>query len=386
MFTPPPSPDPYRTKRAISPAPLACIVAADEDGFLAVPLALDEVSNCSSRQPLQDLRQQSKLETTRRIRWTILLVPAILILITASTRYISQFASISSWPSEQESVSSGMPTGWQGHRREANPEPAPLPQTDTAGSNITTQSVPQIPSTPPQLPSPFPQALDESLSTNFTTQACENFFLNMTSSAPFRSCRPFSLLFQTSSEFVLQAQTNLTGLNNIVWGTCNTTIDEAQCSENMAWFATDIQQECSEDVQENNAVVMQTLKGLQTYDLYRTTACLADQATNAYCYVEAVHSTSPADLYFYSLPLGIELPASITPSCSPCMKSVMGIFEQAVSNNTALSQVYNGAATVANNACGSGFVATVSTSGGDRVAGVSVATLVLGVLVSLLLW
>ena len=29
----------------------------------------------------------------------------------------------------------------------------------------------------------------------------------------------------------------------------------------MAWFASDLQQECAEDMKANNAIVMQTLKG-----------------------------------------------------------------------------------------------------------------------------
>jgi hypothetical protein len=32
--------------------------------------------------------------------------------------------------------------------------------------------------------------------------SCSNFFSNMTSSAPFRSCRPFSMLFGSSTEFI----------------------------------------------------------------------------------------------------------------------------------------------------------------------------------------
>ncbi|KAI0759818.1 hypothetical protein BC629DRAFT_1656668 [Irpex lacteus] len=264
MFTPPPSPDPYRAKHNILPEPSP----TDDDGFLTVPPStLPSCLSKSASGEIEDLRHQRKLQTTRRIRWTILLVPAILILITVSTRYISHSTGLSAWPSERSNE-------WLHLKREPSPEPVPLPQQSSASASSTsstTQAVPTVPATPPQLPTPFPQALDQSLSTNFSTQGCENFFLNMTSSTAFRTCRPFSLLFQTSSDFVL-AQTNLTALNNIVWGTCNTNTDAGQCSENMAWFAQDLQQECAEDVKENNAVVMQTLKGLQTYDLYRTTA------------------------------------------------------------------------------------------------------------------
>jgi hypothetical protein len=132
---------------------------------------------------------------------------------------------------------------------------------------------------------------------------------------------------------------------------------------------------------------------LQTYDLYRNTACLPDQSTNAYCYIEAVHNTSPADLYFYSLPLGVQLPSTITPSCSPCVKSVMSLFGTSVDKNSALAQVYNGAATIANKACGAGFVQTASANAAERAYGLTGtggiwvrALVVLGAVGGLALW
>jgi hypothetical protein len=76
--------------------------------------------------------------------------------------------------------------------------PPPPPTTPTPPSG----PVPTIPSEPPVLPTPFPQPFDTTLGTNFTTNSCENFFLNMTQSLPFRQCRPFSFLSQTSTHFL----------------------------------------------------------------------------------------------------------------------------------------------------------------------------------------
>lgn len=87
----------------------------------------------------------------------------------------------------------------------------------------------------------------------------------------------------------------------------------------------------------------------------RDAACQADQSTNAYCYVEAVHNSNPADEYFYNLPFGIALPNNTAPSCSACTKSIMSLYSQ-WQNLTALNDVYNGAATIANQKCGTGFV------------------------------
>lgn len=83
----------------------------------------------------------------------------------------------------------------------------------------------------------------------------------------------------------------------------------------------------------------------------RNVACLPDQATNAYCYIEAVSGSNP---YLYQLPYGLQLPSKDPPSCSSCTKSIMNLYAQ--SNLTALGEVYNGAATVTNSVCGSGFV------------------------------
>jgi hypothetical protein len=62
--------------------------------------------------------------------------------------------------------------------------------------------VPVVPSAPPTLPTPFPQPFDSGIAQNFSSITCSNFFANMTNAAPFRSCRPFSLLLGSSSQFI----------------------------------------------------------------------------------------------------------------------------------------------------------------------------------------
>ena len=94
------------------------------------------------------------------------------------------------------------------------------------------------------------------------------------------------------------------------------------------------------------------------------TACLADPTTNAYCYLSAVRNTNPSDLYFYSLPLGIPLPSTATPSCSACSKSVMGIYATALQDPsqatllTGLRSSYKASAQIAAQFCGSAFALT----------------------------
>lgn len=73
------------------------------------------------------------------------------------------------------------------------------------------------------------------------------------------------------------------------------------------------------------------------------------------------------------------------------MKSVMGIFANSMSDNSDLAQVYDGAAAIANDACGAGFVTTNLVNAGDRVSVcrgsiAGIAMMVLGVAGSLVLW
>lgn len=58
-----------------------------------------------------------------------------------------------------------------------------------------------------------------------------------------------------------QAQSNLTLLNTIVWGTCNTDPSETQCMGIMQDLATTLQDVCATEMREQNALVEQTLTG-----------------------------------------------------------------------------------------------------------------------------
>ena len=98
----------------------------------------------------------------------------------------------------------------------------------------------------------------------------------------------------------------------------------------------------------------------------REVACLPDQVSGAYCYIEAVHNTDPTDLYFYSLPFGTALPGTIYPSCSACTKSVMAQYAGSLSNVTALAKVYKSAAQTVNNVCGQNYAEVSSTSASSR--------------------
>lgn len=167
----------------------------------------------------------------------------------------------------------------------------------------------------------------------------------------------------------------------------------------MDWFASSLSTECSTELRDNNAKVQQTLLGLQSYSLLRKAACLVNQQSNTYCYASAAHASSPADLYYYQLPLGIGFPVATTqPSCSTCGKSVLSLFAEAVrsGNSSAggLKETYEAAANQAESVCGTGFAAVgLATSGSSaarktmrvNVNGIALGGL-MGVLASVLVW
>jgi hypothetical protein len=175
MFTPPPSPLPPRKS------------FSDQSAPAVLPESLPSAA--------------IKRRTASRTRWAILAVPAVLVLITLTTRCISHPAlldSISPFPLGP--YDSSVFDDWGLHKPHPSPKNPVIPHVVRANNNPSV-TVPTIPNNPP-LPTPFPQPFDTTLSKNFSTQACINFYTNMTLSLPFRRCRPFGLLAEYSSQFI----------------------------------------------------------------------------------------------------------------------------------------------------------------------------------------
>jgi len=166
------------------------------------------------------------IDRKRQIAWrtglTVIILPLLLALVTLMVRFSSRplFLDSLAGPSPRTRVNPAIGNVRAGHsahalhRRQTSmttmqSEKPPSPSS-AAGIDFPSQtssspppgSVPTIPSSPPVLPTPFPQPFETTLSLNFTTNSCTSFFLNMTQSLPFRQCRPFSFLSQTSSSFL----------------------------------------------------------------------------------------------------------------------------------------------------------------------------------------
>ncbi|KAK7453241.1 hypothetical protein VKT23_011917 [Stygiomarasmius scandens] len=300
-------------------------------------------SALSKTQPPPPPTSPAKRRLASRLKWSSLLIPILLIVITASTRWISHPAVLDFVGVRHHHADESL---LHIHRRHPTPQDnsisisigsstpdlgssTAVPTTTTAAAS---QGVPTIPVTPPVLPTPFPQPWDESgIGLNFSTQGCLDFFQNMTNTAPFRSCRPFSMLSLWSSSFTA-AQSNISLLNDILWGTCNPSLEGGldQCTQNMRWFEREMVKDdvCGKEMSERNDLVVKTRGALLAYPLLQSAACLSLSNTNTYCYVSSIAggASHASDIYLYSLPLGIRFPDSAQPSCGACEKDLLGVF------------------------------------------------------------
>jgi hypothetical protein len=175
---------------------------------------------------------------------------------------------------------------------------------------------------------------------------------------------------------------------------------------------------CGDDYAKQNPLVLRAYTGFITYEPVYHAGCLkrsnttntstttpsssnssstsssssyAGNNTSPYCFADA--ATNPAtyqDNYNYYLPLGVQLPPDVQPTCSQCSRDTMAIFAQAASNKSQpLSATYNPAARIVDAKCGSGFVkadvqvsssaAAAKVGGGGGGGGGLLATVALGV-------
>ena len=234
MFTPPPSPLPSSfTSLPISnppvPSPSPSPPSSPQESLTPGPVLTSHPPKHGAR-PRRPEMTMTIQDRKRRIAWytklMVIIVPLVLVLVAFLKPFTLRplFVDLLAGPSRGVRILSATGTDGTGHpiralhRRQngVSTMPSVIPSSTPSVSGLVfpsiastptstqapSQTVPTIPSSPPVLPTPFPQSLDTTLGNNFTTLSCETFFINMTQSLPFRQCRPFSFLSQTSSAFL----------------------------------------------------------------------------------------------------------------------------------------------------------------------------------------
>ena len=232
MFTPPPSPLPsslasFPIPNSPVPSPSPSPPSYPQQSLIPGPVPSSHPPKHRARARRLEMSMTIQ-DRKRRIAWytrlMVITVPLVLVLVAFLRHFASRplFLNLLVGPSPGARVF--LATGIDGtghsmrplHRRQSGVSTMPssmsgvsdlvFPTIASTPTPTSTQGpsqvVPTIPSSAPDLPTPFPQAFDTTLGSNFTTLACETFFINMTQSLPFRQCRPFSFLSQTSSAFL----------------------------------------------------------------------------------------------------------------------------------------------------------------------------------------
>jgi len=163
----------------------------------------------------------------------------------------------------------------------------------------------------------------------------------------------------------------------MIWGTCNTVLDNDTCSKNMDWFTSSLKSQCATEITQRNPFVVNTLTGLSLYGVSRTAGCQSNPSTNVYCYTQAAALSDPSDLYFYQVQFGLSVPNNTKPSCSPCIKGLMDLYVSAISGQegsededvrSKLAIAYAQASSIIIEVCGNGFVQTIAINGSGTLS------------------
>lgn len=182
----------------------------------------------------------------------------------------------------------------------------------SSSSSNASASLPLRPSTAPAAPpSPVPSPLDTSISYALS-DSCLLYLTSLLQATTFQSCLPFSLLLSTSSSYaqLVSAATgtnNYTTLNELLAYTYSPQPSGDQCDTYMQGVLSDMggKSNCQADIAAKKVVALEAKIGVGTYAVVRQAENLIDPDTGVYCYLEALASDRPDDLYLWSLPQGI---------------------------------------------------------------------------------
>lgn len=132
----------------------------------------------------------------------------------------------------------------------------------------------------------------------------------MAASEGFNTCLPFSLLLSSSASFKQQVQSaiatgNYTYLNTLLAYTSSPQPAPDTCDQNYTNYLKQLvdKSNCGSDMA-TKAVIKAARRGISNYAVMRTASSLLDPKTGRYCYLQAVASDKPDDLYLWMIPSG----------------------------------------------------------------------------------
>ncbi|KAL4866845.1 hypothetical protein BDV12DRAFT_130085 [Aspergillus spectabilis] len=210
----------------------------------------------------------------------------------------------------------------------------------------------------------FPTTFDTSLSNNFTTDSCPDFFSKFLSDSTFTDCRAISTLLRDSTGF-FHTLSSAASTSHVLDIACSA--DVTSCASTMSSFASDLLDDsnCGQDYEDGNPLVTNAYFNMITYEpIYRAT-CLQNPDTENYCFVDAVTNTSnPADYDVYLLPYGSTITPKTLPTCDSCLQATLDIFSNwAQVEDQPLADSYLPSATAINGRCGANFAHVNITTG-----------------------
>ncbi|KAI1777744.1 hypothetical protein F4818DRAFT_324456 [Hypoxylon cercidicola] len=207
------------------------------------------------------------------------------------------------------------------------------------------------------LPTPFDGALAANFSGDDGGGSCLNFINGFLEDPTFQSCYPLSMLLKGSNSF-FQAMRNLVQITQVIETSCKA--NKQNCTDYLDNLAEQLKSDdnCGEDYEKQNQVVIQAYKGLKSYEELFGAGCLQNPETSAYCFVTAVTNlTTSSNVYLYNLPLNSSLPASALPACDYCTSETMKIYQSATADRTKyIANTYVQAAEQIDQECGANFV------------------------------
>ncbi|KAL5364739.1 hypothetical protein BJX96DRAFT_157852 [Aspergillus floccosus] len=215
----------------------------------------------------------------------------------------------------------------------------------------------------PDLPTPF----DTSISNNFTSKSCPDFFKKFLADSAFTECYALSCLLRNSNSFFYTLR-SAPATSHLLDLAC--AADSNKCNKKMSELASSLTKDsnCGKDYRLGNPVVTDAYTNFITYlPVYRAT-CLTSPTTNDYCFVDAVtNTTNPADYNTYSVAFGSTLSSAPYPTCNACLQATMRVFATyAKVADQPLASSYLPSAQGINSKCGSGFVDANVTVGVEK--------------------